>query len=309
MVVEVEQGSNEGRNIARGHPSATYFLSEAIQMASSLSFLTIAAVGLILLMAGGVLAVPDTPYVEIVPDRYTFQDQPVIEGWGMVPAKCCVTQALPQADGGTVLMMDSGKLLLAHARAPDTLGAPRSFSKVDHVSSLAGARLFLDGGSIAGLAGRDGIAELNCSFPAAGAGGASCTAGAPVSVDFGGDVVGSLVAASSLFVAAQGGLFRCAWKGTSQSKGRGHAAAGGGCVRLLGADAAEKPMTALAAGRLADFAPSANSQSPSPPVSAPSSAPSSAVIAVGSADKLWLLNASSGAVLRWEWTSVIDGPL
>lgn len=25
---------------------------------------------------------PDTPYVEIVPDRYTFEDQPAVAGWG-----------------------------------------------------------------------------------------------------------------------------------------------------------------------------------------------------------------------------------
>ena len=209
------------------------------------------------------LATPDAPYVEIVPDRYTFNDQPAVYNWGTVPAPCCVAQAVPASDD-VLLLMDSGGLLLASSHK----AGGRSFTRVavEGGSVLAGSRLALTlGGVPMALVHAGGHAALECTLQ-----NATCVMGAAIEQAFGGPVAGAALLGSppALFVGAGRGLFRCP-----------SISGGAPCARLLGGDATEAPVTALAAH--------------------------GGTVAAGSADKLWLLSAD-GALLGWEWTTVID---
>lgn len=216
--------------------------------------------------------VADVPYIEIVPDRYTFEGQSPVFGWGVVPSQCCVSQAVTiPRDDGTLLLMDSGKLLLAQR-----LGYTRTFTPVTVRGGgvPAHSRLLL---SVDGLPARiatpAGLFYVNCTFPSeqnVNKKQPNCDADPTVAAAFGRVNAVHTAAGGAAFVAAENGLFRC-------SKKR--------CTRLLGSDTTEAPMTALAVHNR----------------------DGSGVIAAGSADKIWLLT-GDGAVIRWEWVTVISGP-
>ena len=74
-------------------------------------------------------SVADKPYVEIVPDRYTFAGEPAVAGWSTIPAPCCVESALATR-AGMLLLMSSGDLLLAVGDA-----RPRRFEAVELIAA------------------------------------------------------------------------------------------------------------------------------------------------------------------------------
>lgn len=97
--------------------------------------------------------------MEIVPDRYTFEGQTAVAGWGVVPAKCCVAQATATSSGMLLLMAD-GQLLLADGSA-----SPRKFSPVPVSGGTLGVNASLligsDGMPI-GAANAAGVRALSC---------------------------------------------------------------------------------------------------------------------------------------------------
>jgi len=231
----------------------------------------LAAVALLLPWLPAATAPQSEPYVEIVPDRYTFRGGPQVYGWGTVPAECCVVQILSLAttplldghdDGAVLLTLDSGGIMLARSAA-----GRRVFSHVAVTSALpAGSRLTVSGSSATpsssltvGAATPTGLSELHCELAEPDA---KCVVVAAVHALFG-EVVSARAAGNVTFVAAANGLFRCA---------------GGHCTHLL-----ESAMTALAVHEATD------------------------VVAAGSRDKVWLFRID-GAMIRWEWCTAIDGP-
>ena len=74
-------------------------------------------------------SVADTPYVEIVPDRYTFQGQAVVAGWDVLPFACCVASVAP-TNSGILMLFSSGDLVLAIGDSK-----PRSFLPVELVAN------------------------------------------------------------------------------------------------------------------------------------------------------------------------------
>jgi hypothetical protein len=227
----------------------------------------------LLLVAGG--PTPDAPYVEVVPDRYTFEGEAVVFGWGVVPAPCCVAQisdgaAAAAKPPGTLLLLDSGRLLLA-TKGPNH----REFSPISITGSLAGnstgfsagSRLAISGGVPVAVADSTSLRQLSC---APNLDTCAIVAGSNINATFG-TVTAVVCVGTAFFVAADKGLFRCER---------------GSCAWLLGdGDTTAAPMTALTAD----------------------SEPPAALVAAGSADKVWLLT-PAGAVVRWEWVTAISGP-
>ena len=221
---------------------------------------------------------PDSSYVEVLPDRYTFAAEAAVYGWGVVPAPCCVAQVSDKAAVGTLLIMDSGLLLLARPGATH-----RTFSVVNITGGGAAAAGFSAGSKVAiseagvpeAVADSVGLRQLKCAPDLN-----TCAVGSTTRAAFG-SVAAVVPVAGAHFVAAANGLFRCE---------------AGSCAHLLGGDGGdetEAPITALAA----EAAAAASGGSPGLPV----------MVAAGSADKVWLLSAG-GAVVRWEWVTAISGP-
>ena len=157
---------------------------------------------------------PGRADVEIVTDRYTFEGQPAISGWGVIPAPCCVAQASATASG-MLLLMTSGEMLLAQGEA-----TPRRFVKVALTGAAAtfGANASLivgEGGLPVGVAAPTGVLALTC---AAAGGGLTCAAGARAAASLGAVHGSAAVPAAPnataaagttvAFIASANGLFR-----------------------------------------------------------------------------------------------------
>ena len=148
--------------------------------------------------------VADTPYLEIVPDRYTFEGAQPIYGWGVVPAKCCVAQLLV-CNGTTLLFMKSGELLLATG----THGA-RVFTRVSMDAAIpeaSGSRLLLSESKnqVVGLVSPSGLARLDCKL---GSAAPTCVVSAMVASAFG-PIAAAGTLGTSVFVATATGMFQC----------------------------------------------------------------------------------------------------
>lgn len=219
----------------------------------------------------------DSEYVEILSDRYTFEGQPPVAGWGVVPAPCCVLQIIPQGSND-LLLMDSGKILVAELQ--NETSAHRHFIEVKMVPGqrLGGKQMLTpgtrlvhrqDGHPVAAvdatsfttikctladkfgkLVPRPTCTMLSTTDASIG------TVHAIANVDAG--------AAHAAYIACDAGLFLCS--------------AGGGCSYVLGgADTTERPLTAVAVHM--------------------------GVVAAAGKDKIFLLDASSATVKHWEWVT------
>jgi hypothetical protein len=167
----------------------------------------------------------DAPYVEIQPDRYTFQGLAPVAGWGIVPASCCVAQAISTRED-TLLLMDSGELLLAHPQIQP--GSPRPRRHFEHVRGarlVAGSRLIYDRDGVpVAVVDAASFRALSCELSSGVGLAPTCnvSAHATTPVDFG-TIHGAVRAeprqapgaattlseATAVFVASERGLFRC----------------------------------------------------------------------------------------------------
>ena len=145
----------------------------------------------------------DAPYIELVPDRYTFEGVQPIAHWGSVPSECCVVQSIV-LNGTMLLLMDHGSLL----RVSGSAGA-REFTSV----KLTGVDTFPNGSRLISSAGRgligyarpDGLAPLSCALASSAP---TCSVGVAVAAPFG-SVNAAHVINETTFVAASNGLFWC----------------------------------------------------------------------------------------------------
>ena len=232
--------------------------------------------------------------IEIVPDRYSFEGQPVVSGWGVVPAKCCVSQATGTR-AGVLLVMTDGELLLASGSS-----SPRVFSHVPVSGGKIGANASLligSGGMPIGTASSTAVRSLSCRATTGnGSSPLSCTLQAEAAADLGtvydtsvvpavdnvhdADAHGTANRSSIAFIAAANGLFR--------------AVVGPVAVSLT--QVITKQM-ASGASRHDKYPPSAI-----PPTPMLATAANTKLVAAGNSVKVWLLN-HSGAVLSWSWVT------
>jgi hypothetical protein len=233
----------------------------------------------------------DAPYVEIQPDRYTFQGLAPVAGWGIVPASCCVAQAISTRED-TLLLMDSGELLLAHPQIQP--GSPRPRRHFEHVRGarlVAGSRLIYDRDGVpVAVVDAASFRALSCELSSGVGLAPTCnvSAHATTPVDFG-TIHGAVRAeprqapgaattlseATAVFVASERGLFRCA--GTSGPPLHASARAAVHCTRVLGDQPTQQPIIAVAAH--------------------------DGLVAAGGLDKFFFIDAATAAVTHWEWTT------
>ena len=229
-------------------------------------------------------AAVDEPYIEIVPDRYTFLGQPRVEGWGVVPAPCCVTQASGTSHG-MLLLMTSGELLLAQNTENEQLklgGSASSSRRFERVAKLSPSSSLLVGedGMPVAVASPTQVQGFEC---VAAAGTLRCTLRAVTPAALGVVHAAAVVPSSSkiassgtvAFVASANGLFRV----------------------TLG----ESSTTPIAVTCIIDQ----NASGVSAPAPALLSvAATSTVVAAGNAAKVWTL-APNGTIVKWSWVTMV----
>ncbi len=228
-----------------------------------------------------------------MPDRYTFEGQPVIAGWGVVPAKCCVAQATSTASGMLLLMTD-GTLLLAQGST-----SPRTFSPVQVTGGRIGENASLIVGSSGmpiGFANASGVQGLVCqanagqasgpmrcrvnSHAAAELGAVHDTAVVPTETSSHSSPAAAVNGSTVAFIASANGLFRATL----------------GLASIIITHVIT-PEMAHGTSPHDKYPPSALSPTP---MLATSATPK--LIAAGNSVKVWLLN-PSGKVLSWSWVT------
>jgi len=227
-------------------------------------------------------AAADEPYIEIVPDRYTFLGQPRVEGWGVVPTPCCVAQASGTSHG-MLLLMTSGELLLAQSTENEQLklggSASRRFERVAKLSPNSSLLVGDDGMPVAAASATQ-VQGFEC---VAAPGTLRCTLHAPTPAALGMVHAAAVVPSSGnvtppgsvAFIASTNGLFRIA----------------------LG----ESPSTPIAVTCIIDQ----NASGVSVPAPAMLSvAATSTVVAAGNAAKVWTL-APNGTIVKWSWVTMV----
>ena len=234
--------------------------------------LTLGVVGAVLL---GRAATPDEPYVEIVPDRYTYEGEREVWGWGIIPAPCCAEEASGTAHG-VLLRMSGGELLLSRGAA-----SPRQFVKVAVAGPPIGRNASLITGADGvprGAATPAGVLALRCEL---GAASPTCAARAVATAAFGpvhavatvpapANASGTVVA----FVASDAGLSR---------------------VEMAASDAP------AAVTLVIDRAAASGSPASTDPAMTAVTA-SAQLVAAGNSVKLWLLE-PSGTIRSWSWVT------
>jgi hypothetical protein len=226
--------------------------------------------------------------IEIVPDRYTFKGQPIVAGWGVVPAECCVAQA-SSTSGGMLLLMTSGDLLFAQGAS-----APRTFAAVPVTRGVIGANasLILNAAGLPiGAATPTKVLAVQCSALEKPGGGCVVHSGSPAALGVVYDTatvptsgMADAAAETVTFIASATGLWRAA-----QAAGSAWA-----LTQVI------TPLVASGAGPHDNLDPVGFKPPPSPMTAVAATA---TVVSAGNSVKMWDLDPGTGKILRWSWVT------
>jgi hypothetical protein len=255
-------------------------------------------------------AAADLPYREVVPIRSTFAGKTRVAGWGQLPFAGPVQQIEASTYGGFVLLTDDAILLATH----DASDTGLKFGNVTVLNSsnktlpltLAGAQLVTSStGTLVGIVTSDSAWALDCSLqhpsrqPSA-AGGLvcispdGCNAAAPFGRVHG---VAPTDGGEAWWIASASGLVRATGVSTRQP-GRNNIT----LEHKLATSSSNAIVTVAA------FAGDVTAASVQEPVTSqsPAAAVAGALVAAASNEKLWVFDAATGALDRWEWVTDVE---